>query len=262
MKQTMTNLYTVSATCHVCSKAYKARVNVAGRAKVCTPPEHICKRKVAKKPDGSKKIITCVDNCCRSQYRRGAAAAAMDNAIDPRKVLSDAEFDAVIKASRKLADPEGVTMRFVAATGCRLGEALLMRASGFFFQDGPVSIAKTPTLKRRGQGRPMRSVHLDNGAEIVKELKAWTKGLKPDDLVFPVARRTLQRATERLLEKHKPDHEGLVHIFRHTRASQLVASGAPLTYVRSQLGWSSLELLKIYAHTSDTEVAKYFERLR
>jgi len=254
----MKDEYRIKATCVVCGKAFLARYNVGRRAKTCTQKSHVCKR-VEK--DG--KVIPCQEKCCRSQYRAGAAVASMDNAIDPRKVLDPLEFDKVIKTTHRLPDPEGIAIRFLAATGCRLAEAFLVLKEDFLpMPSHRMSIVKIPTLKRRGQGRPRRSVYLDNGSDMVKELTAWIKGRKNGVPLFQVARRTLQRTIEYILERIKPDREALAHIFRHTRASQLVAAGAPLTYVRQQLGWSSLEMCKIYAHTSEDEIGGIFDRMK
>lgn len=236
-----------------------ARYNVGDRARVCTPPSHKCKREERVLVGGKRKIVPCVDECCRSKYAKSASASTMDSAIDSRKVLSEEEFNGVVKDSKKVPGLLGSCIRFIASTGCRLRESLLVRARDVLFQPGKFSIVKIPTLKRGG--RPVRSVHLGNRHWMALEVKSIVKGLKPNDFIFTVAARTLQREVEKILEKRKPDREGLVHIFRHTRASQLVKAGAPLNYVRQQLGWSSLEMAKIYAHTDEDEIAKVLEKI-
>lgn len=260
----MKNEYRVKAVCAVCGKDFLGRYNVGRRAKTCTPKGHICQREVVKVPGKRDKIMTCRENCCRSRYRAGAAAQAMDAAIDPRKVLDPEAFARVLKTTERLPDPEGIAIRFMAATGCRLGEVFLVRKEHFYWapKGSRVSVVKIPTLKRRGQGRPLRSVHLDNGSSLVAELKEWLKGKRSLEPVFKVARRTLERVIEVILDKVKPDREALAHIFRHTRASQLVAAGAPMNYLRQQLGWSSLEMAKIYAHTSEDEIGGVFDRIK
>jgi integrase len=246
-------LYTAPATCHICGKAYLARYNVGERARVCTLPEHKCKREERILAGGKRKVIQCVEGCCRSKYARSASAAMMDNAIDPRKVLSNEEFGATIKDSRKVSNPIGICIRFIAAIGCRLRESLLVRARDVILQQGKVSVVKTPTLKRGG--RPIRSVYIRNSHPVMSEIRDLLKHRKPNDLLFPVAARTLQRAVELILEKRKPDRASLVHIFRHTRASQLLKAGVDPNVVRQQLGWSSIEMLKIYAHTDKDTLA-------
>lgn len=252
-------LYTVPAICHCCSRKFLARYNVGGRAKVCTPPSHICK-KGDKKVKGDQKI-PCVEKCCRSRYARSESSSAMDNAIDPKKVLNDEEFKKVVAETRKTKDLLSSTLRFIAATGCRLGEALLVRRQDVDLRSGKLSVVKVPTLKRGG--RPIRSVYLRNRHWVVPEIRALLNGHgKPADLLFPVARRSLQRRLEAILEKFKPDREGLVHIFRHTRASQMIAAGADWQMVRQALGWASLEMAKRYVHTGEDKISEVLDRIR
>jgi len=172
----------------------------------------------------------------------------MDSAIDPRYVLSDDEFARMMKASRKLDNPEGITIRFIARTGCRLQEALLVRRSNLEIVKGVFSAIRIPTLKRAG--RPVRRVYLSNKDDFTEELKTWAQKMGPDDLLFPVARRTLQRKLEKILDVVKPNRASLVHLLRHTRASQLIAAGGDWGFVRQQLGWATLEMAKRYVHTN------------
>ena len=251
--------YTVKATCHICGKAFMARYNVKGRAKVCTRKEHACKRKVEKRPGQRDKIIQCVENCCRSQYRRGAASMAMDGAIDPRQVLSDAEFKKVWDMTGALRGDERVALRFIAVTGCRLGEAFLVRQGAISWTKDGYSTVRIPTLKRKGH--PVRSVHINNSSLFLAELKAWVKNVKDGEPLFLIPRRSLQAALEKILDKVKVDRDGLVHILRHTRASQLAAAGAQPNYIRQQLGWSSLEMAKIYTHTNTDEISKVLGKI-
>lgn len=246
--------YRIPATCHVCGEKFMARYNVGDRAKTCTPPDHKC-RKGTK--NGRK--TPCLDECCRSKYYRGASAAAIDSAVDPRYVLSKHEFDSMWKSSLKLDDPEGVTIRFIARTGCRLKESALVMPGGLEWLRGPYSIVRIPTIKRAG--RPVRQVHLDNRDGFTDELRRWAKRADPAVRLFPVARRTLQRALERVLEPIKPDRASLVHILRHTRASQLIAAGADWNYVRCQLGWARLEMAKRYVHTDTETIAEVLRKI-
>jgi integrase len=246
--------YRIPATCHVCGAEFMARYNVGDRAKTCTSPEHVCKK--GKLPSGKK--TTCLSGCCRSKYYRGVSASAMDNAVDPRLVLSRDEFEQMWKASKKIGDPEGVTLRFIARTGCRLQEARLVLPGSVEWMPGPYSIVRIPTIKRAG--RPLRQVHVKNDSDFGAEFRRWHKTIKEGPL-FPVARRTIQRALERILEHVKPDRTSLVHILRHTRASQLIAAGADWNYVRQQLGWARLEMAKRYVHTDTEKIAEVLGKI-
>jgi hypothetical protein len=157
--------YRVPATCHVCAGKFMARYNVAARAKTCTSPDHKCRKGVK---HGKK--TPCLDGCCRSKYYRGASAA-MDSVVDPRYVLSDLEFEKMWNESKKLEDPEGITIRFIARTGCRLEESRLIFPSAVEWMQGPISIVRIPTVKRAG--RPVRQVHLNNKDAYTDELREW-----------------------------------------------------------------------------------------
>ncbi len=261
MKKKGKKEYRIPANCFVCSKAFLARYNVGDdRAKTCTPPTHECKRKTLKIPGRRDKLITCIDGCCKSKYYKGSTLSSANASIDSRKFLDDREYKAVIAAARKIGDPAGITIRFILETGCRCGEALLVRKQYLDWKDGQLSTIRMPTLKKAGH--PLLPVHLDNGGDVAKELRVWVKKMGPNDLIFRIPKRTLQYALERILDKIKPDRASLVHILRHTRASRLIEAGADWNYVRSQLRWSSIELAKIYVHTTEAKVASTFEKLR
>jgi integrase len=255
--------YCVDAVCHCCSREFKARYNMVGRAKTCTPPTHVCQRETRKIPGRRDKIITCVEGCCKSKYYKGTASSATSTSLDSRKSLNDVEFTKVLAASFKLDDPYGIGLRFTLETGCRCGETLLIRKRHLEFKDPKVSdlsVVRIPTLKKAGH--PVLPVHLDNKGKLVSELQAWSKKMKPDDLLFPMAKRTFQRVFERLLDKIKPDRASLVHILRHTRASRLVRSGLDSNTIRQEMRWASIELLKVYSHTTEEKVSEAFGKIR
>jgi integrase len=248
-------LYTIPAKCYVCGKDYMKRYNVGKRARVCTPPSHKCRRGMS----GTKKLA-CVDRCCRSRYAIGSQAN-MGNSLDPRKFLSDEEFKAVVEASYKVPDPNGLAIRFLCVTGCRLSEMLSVMVGDFEWRDGEFSIVRIRTLKR--DGHPIREVHLLNSSPITKELRiSYAEKLKTEAPLFQVPRRTFQGWIQKILKKIKPNRINLAHIFRHTRASQLVRSGAPLTYVAHQLGWSNLEMIRNYSHTQESEIAGILGKIK
>lgn len=249
--------YRIPARCHVCGKDFLARYNVAARAKTCTPPDHKCD---LGEVNGRK--VRCTAKCCRSRYSKAAVAAHMDAAIDSRKVLSEIEYALVLADIRKLTRPERSVLWFISETGCRLGEAFLVRVGDFQFTGGPLSVVRVPTLKR--EGRPVRSVHIDNeDKSFAKELREILNGRDNSEPVFlGTSRRTVQGTLEAILDIRKPDREGLVHILRHTRASRLIAAGMDLNYVRGQLGWSSIEMVRIYAHTQESAVVSGLAKMR
>ncbi len=249
-------LYCVDARCHVCSREYQARYNVGRRAKICTPPEHVCRPGRS----ASGRRIRCLEECCRSQYTAAATAAAMNLPIDQRKVLSDQEYDQTMKAAAALGTPSGHAIGFLGVTGCRLRESLLVRRRDLHFQPGKLSAVRTIILKRKG--RPVRTVQLLNSEPYVGWLRASTSRWRGERILFPITGRAVQLALEKILDQVKAEREGLAHILRHTRASQLIAAGATWNFVCQQLGWSSLETAKIYTHVRDKDtIARVMERV-
>ena len=246
--------YRLPAKCYVCGRSFLARYTTGGRAKACTGPDHKCQR-----GERNGRRVPCLDGCCRSKYLQGLAASAIDSAIDPRYVLDAGQFERFWKATKKVGDPEGIAIRFIAKTGCRLAESLLPTQESLEWSTGPISSVRIPTLKRTG--RPIRWVHLSNKDEFTAELRRWAKGVKTGEPLFQVAHRTIQEHVERILEPIKPDRAMLVHLLRHTRASQLIAAGGDWNYVRVQLGWSRLEMAKRYVHTDGQAIAKVLEKI-
>jgi integrase len=237
-----------------------ARYNTGDRAKVCTSPKHICKQKVMKIEGRRDRLITCIEECCRSKYLKGSTLSASNAAIDSRKCLNDDEYRKVLTETRKINNPAGITIRFILETGCRCGEALLVRRKYIDWKNGPFSSIRMPTLKK--SGHPLLPVDLDNKSDLGNELRIWVRQFRPNDLIFQIPKRTLQSIFERILDLVKPDRFGLIHILRHTRASRLIEAGMDFNYVRSQLRWSSIELAKIYVHTKEEKVVSGFEKLR
>ncbi len=247
-------LYTIPARCRICGTRFLARYNVGSRAKCCTRGSHSCSPSSNTLPSGKVKTIPCKIKCCRSQYAQGKSATMMDHAIDQTKVLSDPEFKKVVALIRQLPNREKMPLLFIAATGCRLGESFLVYPEDLDFTS-QIPSARIPTLKRKG--RPVRTVDLTDPI-FTRELKAYSKTRK-NLVLFEAGRRTLQKKFKEVLANAKLKKSGAVHLLRHTRASQLIRAGCDLPEVRRLLGWASLEMLKIYAHTdieSRLEVGK------
>ncbi len=186
----------------------------------------------------------CTEKCCRSKHRAGAASLRVNRAIDDSLILSDDEFKKVMRHSFQLPYPHGIAIRFIAGTGCRVGEALLVRREDFR-PEGKIPTIKIPTSKKR-YGIPKRVVDLTDEV-LVAELKAMHKK-SPQGPFFLAVKRTVQYHFSKMMA-----HLGLVkstgiHILRHTRATQLLLEGALPVHIRQQLGWASLETAKYYTH--------------
>jgi integrase len=237
-------IYSFPAVCEVCGKDFKARYNVGARAKVCTGPAHVCEPRLEALPGGRQRVDPCVEKCCRSKFRAASASFSMNQAIDDSKMLTDEEFKNVMRASFQLPHPHGLVIRFLAGTGCRVGESLLVRREDFN-PGGKIPTVRIPTSKKR-HGIPKRVVDLTDEV-LVAELKALVRK-NPRGPFFFAVKRTVQYHFHRLMEKLGLKKSTGIHILRHTRASQLLLEGALPEHIRQQLGWASLETAKYYIH--------------
>lgn len=185
----------------------------------------------------------------------------MDSAIDRRSVLSESEFQRAMREALAIEDGQKrAAVIFLALTGCRVGEVLLVKHSDIRWLDGAYSEVEIPTLKR--VGRPKRRVHIPNAGEPTRALFTYWDALKRSKgPLFTLSKRTLQLTVEEILKRVKPSRKGLAHIFRHTHASRLIAAGADWAYVRQQLGWSNLETAKRYVHTPEERVAEIASKM-
>lgn len=155
----------------------------------------------------------------------------------------------VTKATYKLRPPIGLIIRFVAGTGCRVSESLLVRREDLF-SDQEGSTIKIPCVKT--VGRPLRTVDIHDEI-LLAELKARKKE-GGRGVFFVVPQRTVQYHFSRIMEKLGiTDKTTGIHILRHTRATQLSRAGSKPTYVAQQLGWTNLETAKRYVKTDRQE---------
>lgn len=220
-----------SARCTVCRSEYIPRYNLGKRARVC-PRKN-----------------------CKLQYsRRGIS---LDSNLDRRKFFSEGEFLRFVLASYGTPNPAGVALRLIAATGMRVGEAILLQVKNVH-PEKAIPFVEVPTLKR--VGHPIRNVHLhDRG--MIEELKNWISGKPKETLLFPCTRRLIQLYFSRISKKLEFEKEGAVHVLRHTRASQLIEAGFSWKYIQEQLGWVNLNMASNYIGSDRNQIAECAENL-
>jgi integrase len=150
-----------------------------------------------------------------------------------------------------------MALRFIAMTGCRGREAKLVRKEDLYLDDDHPLI-RIPTLKRKT--RPVRSVFVFDDW-FAKELKRFAKGVPAGEVLFDVSMRTLQYRNEQILTHLalRAAKDGCLHLFRHTRASQLAAMGFSPQEIAQQLGWSGIQMSMRYTHS---DVKSMFARYR
>lgn len=163
-----------------------------------------------------------------------------------------------------------IIFRFLAFSGCRIGEALALNWNDIDFKSKVVTVNKTLTDIKGGYeiGTPKtknsnRIITLDDNT--IKELKKWKLkqmelfvkiGTRGSDFVFSnphgktIARNNLYNRSNRIADRAELHRLGN-HGFRHTHASLLFESGANFKDVQDRLGHSSINItMDIYTHVT------------
>ena len=163
------------------------------------------------------------------------------------------------------------TVRFRAALellyrgGLRVAEACAVRPGDILWQSGKVVVA----CGKGGKERKVEFCDAKSGALIIDTLLAW-EAMRPKPAHYflckadggKLSTRYIQARLKRLANKVLPPERAMLctpHVLRHTRATDLLEDGWPLTDVQAFLGHSTPRTTTIYIHLRGT---KHPERLR
>lgn len=147
-------------------------------------------------------------------------------------------------------------MRLLLSTGMRLGEVEQLRVHQVrAARDEPH--LQVETSKTAEGTRPVTLPE-----HLAKDLQAHIdeRGLKPNEEVFSLARRTVQKEHDRACEEvGLPDYT--VHDHRHTAAVHLARSGTPLHLIKEHLGHRHIKSTMKYAkyHPDYGEMSPHVE---
>lgn len=239
----------VTLVCVICGARFFRAKNVAVKAKVCTPNSHVCQGARKNMPNGKEKYLSCGENCCRSQYKRGQSSQFMDGVLERTKYFDNAEELIRIFTFLEDAKPDiRMAIRLIGACGLRVSESALIRVGDCFLDDSVPHILAS-TLKRKGH--PKRRVDLEPA--FAAEFRAYVESLKKgqNQPVFEVPIRTLQENFKRMQVKAGCKVIRSIHSLRHTHVTRLSEAGYDPKYIQQRAGWSSIEMYKIYAHVAD-----------
>lgn len=193
----------------------------------------------------------------------GNPAAGLARNLRLRTKTDTEEIGAFDRAqlARFLAAAEGrphfVLWYLLSRTGVRVGEGLALQWQDVHLEAGKLRVARTISISGR-LGTPKtghgRTVDLSPAAvEVLRAhraratedaLRAGTEPLWlfPGRKGRPVPQRTVARAFKRILRlAGLPEHHS-PKVFRHSFASILLSSGAPVQYVQQQLGHASVTM--------------------
>lgn len=162
---------------------------------------------------------------------------------------------------------------FLAGTGCRWGEATALMWSAVDLRSRPASIRVEQAWKKGETGAPVlkhpKSAKSRRTVSIPDDIAAALGTPKrADDFVFPSTtgghlwygrfrHSVWNPAVEKAMDAALCRSEGLtpltrrptIHDLRHSHASWLIASGAPLPYIQARLGHESIQTtVNVYGH--------------
>jgi hypothetical protein len=138
-------------------------------------------------------------------------------------------------------------------TGLRISECVSLKYENFDFKNQMLYVR---SLKKR-EKEEYRKIPISQ--RLFFELTNYISNqldIKKENYLFPsgenhISRFMVNKFMERLIKKHNITDNLHPHALRHTFATNLVASGAPLENVKSMLGHADYNTTLIYAHIPD-----------
>jgi len=161
-----------------------------------------------------------------------------------RKYLTRAEADRFLSTAKKRDLPIYVFCWFIAASGCRISEALMITGKCVDFEAG-VAIVESLKKRRKNVYRavPLPASLLDRLAELIA-----LSHIGEDDRLWPWSRMTgYRRITEVMREAKIAGDWATPKGLRHGFGVRAVQSGAPLHLVQRWLGHADMKTTAIYA---------------
>jgi integrase len=193
------------------------------------------------------------------------AGAPEARTIDP---FTSSEVTSLLGTAERQMPEHYPLILTLARTGMRIGEALALKRDDLDFHHGYVWVRRTWGRRKIGTPKNDKARRVDMSRQLtsilqayltLREAEAVVAGRADSQWLFPVAgtRNDLTPMTSSIFYKavwwplmrrsglryRKP------HALRHTFASLLLQKGESLTYVRDQLGHSSIKMtVDVYGH--------------
>ena len=185
------------------------------------------------------------------------------------RYLNDEERDKLFLACRKNSyRPLELIVLIAISTGMRKEELMSLRWSQVDLQNGNIILNRT---KNGSQRRVyLRGSALNKMKDYSKIRRIDTDLLFPGKNISPVTAKASKNAKDRSFDIRKPWNRAIkdaqidnfhFHDLRHSCASYLAMCGASHLEIAEILGHKTLELVKRYAHLSDTHTASVVERM-
>lgn len=227
--------------------------------------------------DGIARSVTCSDEAdkfgtvnidqdhileCTSEIKVGVRSMdympwSMTNCYGKRKYLSIAEVDSFLHSAKRCETIIYSFCWFLAATGCRISEALAIGAQNIDFESRTVTIK---CLKKRGKSI-FRSVPLPG--DLAESLQLWLDRQDIEvDRFWPFCRMTGYRRVCDIMQKAGVEGahaspKGLRHAF----GVKAIQAGVPLNLVQRWLGHADMKTTAIYANALGPEERELAARM-
>lgn len=176
---------------------------------------------------------------------------------DKIRALSTQEVQALLLKT-KLIYPDFYPMLFTALfAGMRRGELLALTWDSINWVKGKITVDKNYVNGKLGTPKSSKTRYVDMSDELARVLKQWRLACPCSELnlVFPNSEGKYQSADNMIKRRFIPslNRAGIdlirFHDLRHTYASLLLANGAPMKYVQTQLGHASITMtMDLYTH--------------
>lgn len=159
------------------------------------------------------------------------------------KALDIQDVQAIIETASPMPI-DSLLVRLLFVTGARISEVLALTAADFKLQEDGGAF-----VQLFGKGRRTREVYI--GAELCADVFRFGNVDKEDEPIFSIDRHEAAGIVAKLAKAAKVSKHVTPHIFRHSLASYLLASGATLAQVRDQLGHQDIKTTSIYLHGTE-----------
>lgn len=176
---------------------------------------------------------------------------------DKIRALSTEEVQALLTKT-KVVYPDFYPLLFTALfTGMRRGELMALTWNSINWVRGKITVDKNYVNGRLGTPKSSKTRYVDMSDELARVLKEWRLACPHSELslVFPNSEGKYQSADNMIKRRFIPslNRAGIdlirFHDLRHTYASLLLANGAPMKYVQTQLGHASINMtMDLYTH--------------
>lgn len=154
---------------------------------------------------------------------------------------------------------ERALVEFLASSGCRLSEAVGIRADQVDWQRRSVTVL--------GKGRKERTVYFSVRAKLM--LQAYLDGRRGGEALFaaacapynPMSPRAVERVLQALGERAGLRRRIHPHLMRHTFATSALRGGMDMTVIQRLLGHADPKTTLIYAELQPEAVRYAYERI-